>query len=135
MKAWNSTLSTKREKPRRIAQDTQKGVGASILHQGPFRSPDLLSLAAKAPKCFHCGAKNVGQVVGCHPNGLHYGKGTGQKGHDIPAFFCGECHDLMDGRTGTLTRFERDLMYLRGSNDSLAWALQSGYLQVITEAA
>ena len=131
MRSWNSTLhSTRQGKPRRIAQDPQKGEGAAILHPGPFRSPDLLTLASKAPRCAHCGAVNVGQVVGCHPNGLHYGKGTSQKGHDLPAYLCGECHDLLDGRAGTLTRFERDLMYLRAANESILWLLQAGHLTV-----
>ena len=91
MKPWNSTLNSKREKPRRIAQDTPKGEGAAILHQNVFRCSDLLKLASMAPNCMNCEAKNFGQVVGCHPNGLAMGKGMGQKAHDLVAYLCPEC--------------------------------------------
>jgi len=131
MKPWNSTLNSKREKPRRIAQDTPKGEGAAILHQNVFRCPDLLKLASMAPNCMGCGAVNVGQVVGCHPNGLAMGKGMGQKAHDLVAYLCPDCHDLLDGRTGTLTRFEREVLYLRTSNASMVWLFQAGHLKVV----
>lgn len=130
MKAWNSTLSPKREKPRRKAQDEPKGLGAATLHPGPFRSPDLLKLASNAPKCMHCSVTNTGQVVGCHPNSLAMGKGMGQKAHDVPAYLCPDCHDLLDGRAEALTRFEKEVLYLRASNASMVWLLQSGHLQV-----
>lgn len=130
MKPWNSTLNSKREKPRRVPQEAPKGEGASILHPGPFRSPDLLRLASVVPHCMNCGVKNAGQVVGCHSNSLEHGKGMGLKAHDVPAFLCGECHDLLDGRAGTLTRFEKEVLYLRTSNASMVWLLQSGYLRV-----
>ena len=130
MKPWNSTLNAKREKPRRIAQDAPKGEGASILHQGPFRSSALLSLAAKAPRCMNCGTANRGQVVACHSNSLLHGKGMGTKAHDIPAYLCGECHDLLDGRAGTLTSFEKSQMFYRAAFDSMVWLFQSDHLKV-----
>jgi len=135
VKPWNSTLNAKREKPRRIAQDAPKGLGAGIFHPGPFRSSDMLMLASVAPHCMNCGVVNTGQVVGCHPNSLEMGKGMGIKAHDVPAYLCGECHSLLDGRAGTLTRFEKEVLYLRASNASMVWLLQSGHLRVSREAA
>lgn len=130
MKPWNSTLNTKREKPRRKPQDAPKGEGASVFHPGPFRSPVLLRLASVVPHCMSCGVTNTGQVVGCHSNSLQHGKGMSIKAHDVPAYLCGECHDLLDGRTGNLTRFEKEVLYLRTSNASTVWLLQAGHLQV-----
>lgn len=130
MKPWNSTLNTKREKPRRKPQDAPKGEGASVLHPGPFRSSRLLSLASMAPHCMSCGVANTGQVVGCHSNSLQHGKGMGIKAHDVPAYLCGGCHDLLDGRAGDLTPAEKTLMFLDASYKSTVWLCQAGYLQV-----
>ena len=135
MRAWNSTIPVRRERPRRVRQDEPKGEGAAVLHPGPFRSQTLRDLAAKAPHCFHCGARNRGDVVACHSNSLQHGKGMGQKAHDVPAYLCGECHSLLDGRAGSLTRHEKDVMFLSAAFDSMVWLLQAGYLQVTQEAA
>ena len=134
-KAWNSTLSPRRSKPRRVRKDAPKGEGAAILHPGPFRSEELRKLAAKAPHCMLCGARNTGNVVACHSNSLRDGKGMGQKAHDVVAFLCGECHDQIDGRTGRLTEFEKRVRFLEGVNDTMAWLFQSGHLLVIVEVA
>ena len=72
-KAWNSTLTPRRSKPRRVRKDAPKGEGAAILHPGPFRSEKLRALAAKAPHCMLCGARNTGNVVACHSNSLRDG--------------------------------------------------------------
>ena len=131
MKPWNSTLNSKREKPRRIAQDAPKGEGASILHQGVFRCSDLLKLASIAPHCMGCEEANTGQVVGCHPNSLAMGKGMGQKAHDLVCYLCHECHDILDGRAGTLDRFEKEVLYLRTFHLSMDWLFQAGHLKVV----
>ena len=128
--AWNSTLPVRRERPRRAPQTPEKGEGASILHPGPFRSQALRDLAAKCPKCMSCGARNRGNVVACHSNSLEHGKGMGQKAHDVPAYLCGDCHDLLDGRAGSLTREEKSAMFLEAAYASMAWLLQEGHLQV-----
>jgi len=130
MRGWNSTLPTRRERPRRAASTPMAGEGAAVLHPGNFRSRSLLDLAADCPHCMHCDARNVGQVVGCHSNSLEDGKGMGLKAHDLPAFLCGDCHDLLDGRTGNLTRFEKSIMFLRAAYRSMVWMLQSGKLTV-----
>jgi len=43
---------------------------------------------------------------------------------------CRECHDLLDGRAGTLTRHEKDVMFLDAAYDSIVWLLQEGHLKV-----
>lgn len=131
MRAWNSTLNTKRERPRRNAPQTPlAGEGAAILHHGPFRSQALRDLAAKVPQCMECGARNRGDVVGCHSNSLQHGKGMGLKAHDVPAYLCGGCHDLLDGRTGDLNRSKKEALFFRAAYKSMVWLLQEGYLQV-----
>ena len=134
-KAWNSTLNTRRPTPRRVRKDAPQGEGAAILHPGPFRSEELRALAAKAPHCMLCGARNTGDVVACHSNSLRDGKGMGQKAHDVVAFLCPSCHDHIDGRVGHLTEFERHMRFLEGQYASTVWLLQSGHLRVVVEVA
>ena len=97
-----------------------------------FRSPKLLNLAKEAPRCMSCGTPNDGTVVACHSNSLRHGKGTGIKAHDLIAFGCQECHDLLDGRLGNLTRLEKDVMFQDAFFFTTLWWLQSGHLQVVT---
>jgi len=131
MKLWNSSLNVKRIKPRRTAPQTpQKGEGAAILHPGPFRSQTIRDLAAEAPHCMECGKRNAGDVVACHPNSLEYGKGMGQKAHDCPAYLCGDCHNLLDGRAGELTADEKAVMFLRAAYRSWVWLMREGHLKV-----
>ena len=129
-RGWNSTLPVRRERPRRVHITPMAGEGPAALHQAVFRCQELRSLASKAPRCFHCGALNTGQVVACHVNSLRLGKGMGQKAHDVPAYLCRECHDLLDGRRGSLTRHEKLVMFLAAAYDSMVWLLQAGWIQV-----
>lgn len=131
MKPWNSTLNSRREKPRRKRVGPMAGEGASILHPGPFRSQVLRDLAAEVPHCMSCGTKKQrGEIVACHSNSLEDGKGMGQKAHDVPAYLCKACHDLVDGRDQRLTREEKVLMFLRAAFKSMVWLLQEGHLLV-----
>lgn len=130
MKAFNSTIPTKRLKPRRKGQEAPNGEGASVLHQGPFRSPELLALASMAPHCMHCWVANHGQIVACHSNSQMHGKGMGVKAHDIPAYLCDECHSILDGRLGTLTRHEKTLMFLYAVYETWLWLMRAGHLEV-----
>ena len=129
--AWNSTLPVRRERPRRAPQTPEKGEGASILHPGPLRSQALRDLAAKCPKYMFCGQPNDGSIVACHSNSQRHGKGMGLKAHDVPAYLCRECHDRLDGRAGSLTRHERDCMYLEAAWETELWLLESGHLKVV----
>lgn len=98
-----------------------------------YRYPQLLSLAQKIPHCVHCGVKNFGQVVPCHSNSQRHGKGMGIKAHDIPAFLCRTCHDLVDGRSEAmlLTRADRDTLFLDCVYKTFLWLLREGHLKVI----
>jgi len=96
-----------------------------------FRNTTILSHAQNAPHCMHCGKVNRGDIVACHSNSLRHGKGTGIKAHDLPAYLCRECHGILDGRMGTLTRHEKDVMFLDAAFDSILWLLQEGYLKVV----
>ena len=131
MRAWNSTLPLKRDKPRRRHQETSKGLGASVLHPGPFRSPDLCSLARKAPKCFGCGKVNTGDVVAAHWRGLVYGAGTGLKSPDcLVAFVCRDCHDLIDQRAGCMPAEDRFRRWADAHCKSFVWLFDEGFVRV-----
>jgi hypothetical protein len=103
--------------------------GPSCFKNIPIRSPKLRDAAKDCPRCMACGKPNDGTVVGCHPNGLKYGKGMGQKPHDLLAYLCASCHSEMDGRTGDLDRKERDEMFLDAFFWSTCWLVQSGVLK------
>ena len=98
-----------------------------------YRNPKLLKLASKAPRCMNpaCGAMNRGQVVACHSNSLRHGKGTGIKAHDIPAYLCDHCHDLLDGRTGGLLRAEKERLFLESVYETWLWLMQDGMIKVV----
>ena len=97
-----------------------------------FRSPKLLDLAKEVPFCVYCKAPNEGQVVACHANSIRFGKGMGVKAHDIPAYLCKDCHDIVDGRVKltTFDRKDRELRLLEGVYLSILWLLQEGHLEV-----
>jgi hypothetical protein len=99
-----------------------------------YRNQALLSLAQKIPHCVHCGVKNFGQVTACHSNSQRHGKGMGLKAHDVPAYLCCSCHDLVDGRSEAmlLTRADRDTLFLDCVYKTFLWLLQEGHLKVIT---
>jgi hypothetical protein len=69
-----------------------------LFKEVPIRSKKLLS-AARGEPCVNCG-RNDGTVVAAHYQGLRssqYGKGKGQKPHDIlVADLCHKCHSAFD---------------------------------------
>lgn len=83
----------------------------------------------------NCGVANQGQVVACHSNSQTMGKGMSQKAHDIPAYLCGLCHDELDGRSGSLTRDEKERMFDKACIKSLVWAFQAGHIYASMRAA
>jgi hypothetical protein len=97
-----------------------------------FRCQKLRDLAEEAPHCMRraCRVVNVGQVVGCHRGGLAHGRGMGHKTHDLVAYLCGDCHNLIDRRTGNLTPEEADQEFLDAYYESNLWLLESGHLEV-----
>ncbi len=94
-----------------------------------YRNPRLLRLAEKSPICCICGKPNDGTVVACHSNWGADGKGIGIKAHDIVAFGCKECHDLIDQRAGDLTRDERALLFYRGVYNTWLLCMREGWLK------
>lgn len=131
-RAWNSTLHTRRERPRHPAPRTpEKGEGAAALHPGNFRSQGLRDAAAEAPICFACGRVNDGTVVGAHSDAIEDGHGAGHKAHDLLAYVCMDCHDIIDGRQhADLGRQQRDAIFYEAAYRTTVWLLQSGYLIV-----
>ena len=143
-KAWNSTLAPRR--PRKATRIPKApllagGEGAAVLHQGMFRSDDLRKLAALCPKCQRCGKANVGpdggpgDVVGAHSPANEHGHGAGQKSHDVLAYLCHDCHDLVDGRRFGWAREDRIREWLEAAYWSQVWLLKSGHLVVRVEVA
>ena len=70
----------------------------AIFKDEPIRSKKLLS-ASRGAACVNCGAQDD-TVVAAHYQGLRshtYGKGKGQKPHDIlVADLCHRCHSAFD---------------------------------------
>ena len=98
---------------------------------GNYRNKLILSLAQECPECQCCGRSNRGDVVACHSNMIKHGKGTGIKAHDIPAYFCGDCHSALDETARGLTKAEKETMFLNGVYRSVLWLLESGHLEVV----
>jgi len=119
-------INPKRTTPRRNGEPAPR-----IKDPANFRSQKLRDLAQECPRCMFCDRPNDGTVVGCHPNGLKYGKGMGVKAHDLLAYGCRECHDLVDGRTGSLTAHERETRWLDAFYWSTLWLVQTGHLGVM----
>ena len=97
----------------------------------PYRNKKLLDLAEHAPCCMYCGDPNHGQVVPCHFNAIKYGKGTGQKAHDIVAYLCDRCHAIADGRmkAAVTDKRDRELILYDGIYRTFLWLLQEGHLK------
>lgn len=75
-----------------------------------FRSKKLLA-AARNYACQSCGAS--GTTIAAHANSHRFGKGLGVKSEDqFTAYVCYNCHDLIDGRSGKLSREEREAMWI-----------------------
>jgi hypothetical protein len=95
-----------------------------------YRNPKLLQAAKYAPHCMvqRCKAENYGQIVAAHSNYVRHGKGKGIKAHDVPAYVCNGCHDVIDGRVTIMSKEEREQMFLDAVYFSIVWLLQSGRL-------
>lgn len=93
-----------------------------------FRSPKLLKAARDQP-CVLCGS--VGTTIAAHSNRVEHGHGTGCKAHDFfTAWVCQSCHDLIDGRTGTLTKEEKQAMWNRAFQRTVALWFETGLVVV-----
>lgn len=82
-----------------------------MLPRGTFRSPKLLKGANGEP-CVLC--QSVGTTVAAHSNSQEHGRGMGHKAPDYyVAYVCQRCHDLIDGRSGGLSKDEKRELWLR----------------------
>ena len=84
----------------------------AISKDQPIRSKKLLS-SARGASCVNCGAQDD-TVVSAHYQGLRslsYGKGKGQKPHDIlVADLCHKCHTAFDNyENGEGDEFQRKI--------------------------
>lgn len=94
-----------------------------------YRNPALLSLAAKAPHCMLCPARNEGQVVSAHSNQQRDGKGMGMKASDAAvAFVCWTCHGRID--QGNESREIKTELWERAHRATMRWLIENGFLLV-----
>lgn len=92
-----------------------------------YRNPDLMAVAAQAPHCMNggCLKLNEGDVVGCHSNFQEHGKGTGYKAHDLVAYLCRRCHDLLDGRVSGWDPMQKRMVFFDALYRSILWLLST----------
>lgn len=94
-----------------------------------YRSQKLLD-AARDQACVICGS--VGTTVPAHANSVALGKGTGIKAPDFyHAHMCSVCHDLYDGRRGTLTKEEKDGMWMTAYLRTVKRWFEQGIVKVV----
>jgi len=72
---------------------------------------------AEGRPCVLClsiiGIVSTDTTVGAHSNALEHGRGYAFPPPDYYiSYVCGVCHDLIDGRSGTLTKSEKREMWL-----------------------
>jgi len=103
--------------------------GPSMPKDKPIRLQKLRDAARDAPECFSCHKPNDGTVVGCHPpNKLGKAGGMGHKGHDLVAYCCQECHDLIDQRIDCMSAYDREVKWLDAFFWSTVWLVRDGRL-------
>lgn len=96
-----------------------------------FRHPDLLALAARAPRCMSCGAPADGTIVPAHAN--HIWKGMGLKAPDWAwAAMDYTCHKQLD-QGASLDREDRRAMWLEAFYKTLDWLWTSGLIRVAAD--
>lgn len=90
-----------------------------------YRNRKLLSSANGAP-CQYCD-KHDGTIVAAHSNQLRDGKGVGHKSHDYRiAYLCMGCHDLVDGRSGKLTKEEKYAIWEDAHRKTISYLFEKG---------
>jgi hypothetical protein len=92
-----------------------------------YRLPKLLKAAQDRP-CVLCGSH--GTTVAAHSNSLEHGRGMGHKSPDYyVAYLCHECHDLVDGRKGGLTKEEKREKWLSAFVRTVAIWFEEGVVK------
>lgn len=85
-----------------------------------------------APHCFSCGLQNPNGDLLClaHSNQIDLGRGAYFKTHDLlGAIVCQPCHDLIDGRSGNLSKLEKHQMHQSAHMRTLAWWIKEGMVK------
>lgn len=93
----------------------------------------LRQSAKDAPHCFSCYLGNPNGDLLClaHSNELAHGRGSYHKSADIfGAIVCHECHSLIDGRTGGLSKEDKHEKHRVAHVRTLKWWWDEGYITV-----
>lgn len=95
-----------------------------------YRNARLLRAAQDQP-CVLCGAE--GTTVAAHANSVALGKGMGIKAPDFyTAWVCRDHHDLIDGRTGGLTKDEKAALWTEAYLKTVSTWFMQGVVIVAT---
>lgn len=92
----------------------------------------LRESAKDAPYCMGCGKPNPDGDLLClaHSNALEDGRGAYHKSNDLfGAILCMECHDLVDGRKGGLTKAKKHGMHREAWVQTMRWWINNGYVK------
>ena len=93
--------------------------------------PKLRQSAIDCQTCHACLLQYPsGKLCLAHSNEQVAGKGMRLKSIDyLGAIVCQNCHDLIDGRTGRLTREEQQALHHRAHQRTLIWWFEQGYIR------
>lgn len=92
-----------------------------------YRNRKLLEAARDRP-CVLC--SSVGTTVAAHSNALEHGRGIGHKAPDyMVAYLCVLCHDIVDGRSGGLSKEAKRDMWLRAWTKTVAIWFNEGIVK------
>lgn len=93
-----------------------------------FRSKALLQSARDQP-CTLCSTTE--STVACHLRSVAFGSGTGIKCPDYyTAWLCQSCHSLVDGRAGSLSREQKQDMWVLAYLRTVAQWFEQGVVVV-----
>jgi hypothetical protein len=91
-----------------------------------YRSKTLIR-SAEGRSCALPECGSVGTTIAAHVNSVALGKGRGVKAPDyFTVHFCQYHHDLYDGRTGKLTKAEKDDLWNRAYVRTVARWFEDG---------
>lgn len=98
------------------------------MHSKKFRE-----LAKQCPECMLCGLENPNGDLLClaHSNRLEDGRGYGFKSNDLfGAFLCHNCHMMVDGIKGNLSKFEKRKKHNEAWQKSIKWLIEQDFITV-----
>lgn len=100
------------------------------MHSKKFRE-----LAKQCPECMLCGLENPNGDLLClaHSNRLEDGRGYGFKSNDLfGAFLCHNCHMMVDGIKGNLSKFEKRKKHNEAWQKSIKWLIEQNFITLRT---